>query len=93
MKSLPERIMEHADLPGRPASPRPKGRSGSGALSPGPFRPAHADPPRGLHAPDRVPLRAVCAGHRKVTPSAFRALGRDDRLERGLLGEGAPLSK
>ena len=36
----------HADLPGRPASPRPKGRGGSGALSPGPFRPAHADPPR-----------------------------------------------
>ena len=86
MKSLPERIMEHAggdaDLPGRSASPRPKGRSGSGALSPGPFRPVHADPPRGLHAPDRVPLRAVCAGHRKVTPSAFGALGRDERLER-----------
>ena len=90
MKSLPERIMEHAEaMPeATPICPAAllhlaqKGRGGSGALSPGPFRPAHADPPRGLHAPDRVPLRAVCAGHRKVTPSAFGALGRDDRPER-----------
>ena len=91
MKSLPERIMEHAgghaDLPGRPASPRPKGRGGSGALPPGPFRPAHADLPRGLHAPDRDPLRAVCAEHREVTPGALGALGRDDRPERRRRGQ------
>ena len=77
----------HADLPGGPASPRPKGRGGSGALPPGPFRPAHADLPRGLHAPDRVPLRAVRTGHRKVTPGAFGALGRDDRPERRRPGQ------
>ena len=82
MKSLPERIMEHAEaMPeATPICPAallhlgPKGRSGSGALSPGPFRPAHADPPRGLHAPDRVPLRAVCAGHRKVLGGQIKSL-------------------
>ncbi len=86
MKSLPERIIEYAEAtlicPATLLHLGQKGRSGSGALSPGPFRPAHADPPRGLHAPDRVPLRGVCAGHRKVTPNAFGALGRDDRPER-----------
>ena len=73
MKSLPERIMEHAEA--TPICPATllhlgqTGRGGSGPLPPGPFRPAHADPPRpprGLHAPDRVPRRAVCAEHRKV---------------------------
>ena len=70
MKSLPERIMEHAeatpicpaallDLGQRAAVGQALSRlARSGRLI--------ADPPRGLHAPDRVPLRAVCAGHRKV---------------------------
>ena len=73
----------HADLPGGPASPRPKGRGGSGALPPGPFRPAHADPPRGLHAPHPDPLRAVCAEHREVTPKRSRSSGakRSSRTE------------
>ena len=43
----------HADLPGGPASPRPKGRGGSGALSPGPFRPAH-DEGCGSLVPPRI---------------------------------------
>ena len=93
MKSLPERIMEHAEaMPeATPICPATllhlgqKGRGGSGPLPPGPFRPAQADPPRGLHAPDRVPLRAVCAGHRKVTPSAFgRARPASPRRQRSI---------
>ena len=47
MKSLPQRIMEHAEA--APICPATllhlgqKGRGGSGPLPPGPFRPAHAD--------------------------------------------------
>ena len=51
----------HADLPGRPASPRPKGRGGSGALPPGPFRPAHGGSAKGSTCAQSSPRFGRCA--------------------------------
>ena len=86
MKSLPERIMEHAEAtPICPAALLHLGqRAAVGQALSRLARSGRLMRIRqgGLHAPDRVPLRAVCAEHREVTPGALGALGRDDRLER-----------
>ena len=79
MKSLPERIMEHAEAtPICPAALLHLGqRAAVGqALS----RLARSGRlmricQGGLHAPNPDPLRAVCAEHREVTPGALGALG------------------
>ena len=64
----------HADLPGGPASPRPNGRGGSGALSPGPSRAGSCGSTKGSYMRPMESRFGRCAPGIEKSPQALSEL-------------------